>query len=446
MALFGTDGIRGVANQELTPELSLSVAISAARVLVADLGNREARPRAIVGNDSRASGELLEAAVIAGLTSAGVDVHRAGILPTPAIAFLVGDTEADLGIMISASHNPMPDNGIKIFARGGEKLSDTQEARIEEQLNQPWERPIGAHVGRVINDADATEHYLAHLLTSVSTKIAGLKVVVDCANGAASIASPEALRRAGAEVIAISHQPTGWNINDSCGSTHLGNLQAAVKREKADLGIAHDGDSDRCLAVDGNGEIIDGDQIMAILAIGALRDGTLRENTVVATVMSNLGFLHAMRDAGVKVITTQVGDRYVLERMLQGNFSLGGEQSGHLILRDFANTGDGILTALALLQEMKRSNKSAAELASLMQRYPQVLINVKNVDKAKLAHSAAVAQAIGDAESKLADNGRVLLRASGTEPLIRVMVEAQSDTLASEIANSLAKVVEQELR
>ena len=231
MALFGTDGIRGVANQELTPELALSVAISAARVLVADLGNREARPRAIVGNDSRASGELLEAAVIAGLTSAGVDVHRAGILPTPAIAFLVGDTEADLGIMISASHNPMPDNGIKIFARGGEKLSDTQEARIEEQLNQPWERPIGAHVGRVINDADATEHYLAHLLTSVSTKIAGLKVVVDCANGAASIASPEALRRAGAEVIAISHQPTGWNINDGCGSTHLGNLQAAVKRE-----------------------------------------------------------------------------------------------------------------------------------------------------------------------------------------------------------------------
>jgi phosphoglucosamine mutase len=434
MALFGTDGIRGVANQELTPELALSVALSAARVLVKDFGQRENRPRAIVGNDSRASGELLEAAVIAGLTSAGVDVIRAGILPTPAIAFLVDHAEADLGVMISASHNPMPDNGIKIFARGGEKLSDKEEASIEALLNEPWERPIGGKVGRVISDSNSLEDYLAHLLSSISEPLTGIKVVVDCANGAASFASPEALRRAGAEVVAISHQPTGWNINDNCGSTHLENLQATVKEERADIGIAHDGDSDRCLAVDANGEIIDGDQIMAILATGALRDKKLHDNTIVATVMSNLGFLHAMRDSGIKVITTQVGDRYVLEKMLQSNFTLGGEQSGHLILRDFAKTGDGILTALALLQEMKRSGKSAAELARVMQRYPQVLINVRNVDKSKLAQSAVVARAIADAESKLADTGRVLLRASGTEPLIRVMVEAQSDTLASEIA------------
>jgi phosphoglucosamine mutase len=446
VALFGTDGIRGLANGSvLTAEVALSAAVAAAHILVESSSNAGRRPTAIVGQDSRASGEFLEAAVVAGLASAGVDVYRVGVLPTPAIAHLVGSTGADLGVMISASHNPMPDNGIKLFARGGGKLDDAIEAAIEKRMGEPWERPTGRSVGRIYNDDQAANNYIEHLLSSVSTPLAGLKIVVDCANGASSLVAPTVYEKAGATVVAIHHSPDGWNINDGCGSTHLEDLQAAVVREGADFGIAHDGDSDRCLAVDGSGAVVDGDQIMTILAIGLKNLGRLKADTIVATVMSNLGFFHAMKNAGVNVITTSVGDRYVLEKMLEGDFSLGGEQSGHLIIREHAGTGDGILTALALAQEVVRTGKSLGELASAMQRFPQVLINVPNVAKDKLSESTAISTAVSDAEKSLGDEGRVLLRASGTEPLIRVMVEASSDSLAQEIASSLAAVVKAEL-
>jgi len=354
-------------------------------------------------------------------------------------------------VMISASHNAMPDNGIKIFARGGEKLDDAIEAAIETRVNElidgfKWTRPTGKNVGRAIEDESAAELYLKHLLASVKTPLKGLKIVVDCANGASSFVAPEALRRAGAEVVAIYNAPDGWNINDGCGSTHLDELRAAVKKEGADLGIAHDGDADRCLAIDSEGKDVDGDVIMTILALGFKARGALSSNTIVGTVMSNLGFMQAMKEADIRVVTTAVGDRYVLEEMLKNNFSLGGEQSGHLIMREFANTGDGILTALALAQEVAKSGKPLNELASAMKRFPQVLINVKDVAKENLDGSKAIKEAVLAAELSLGDKGRVLLRASGTEPLVRVMVEAQSDSLAKEIATSLAKVVEQELR
>ena len=446
MALFGTDGIRGLANGSLlTAETALSAAVAAAHILVESSSNAGRRPTAIVGQDSRASGEFLEAAVIAGLASAGVDVYRVGVLPTPAVAHLVAARGADLGVMISASHNPMPDNGIKLFARGGGKLDDAIEAAIEKRMGEPWERPTGRAVGRIVNDEKAAAAYIEHLLASVSTPLAGIKIVVDCANGASSLVAPTVYERAGATVVAIHHAPDGWNINEKCGSTHLEDLQAAVVREGADFGIAHDGDSDRCLAVDAHGAVVDGDQIMAILALGFKERGKLSENTIVATVMSNLGFFRAMESAGIEIITTAVGDRYVLEKMLEGNYSLGGEQSGHLIIREHANTGDGILTALALAQEVVRTRKSLTELASAMQRFPQVLINVSGVAKDKLSDSSAVSDAVAKAEAQLGDAGRVLLRASGTENLIRVMVEASSDSLAHEVATELARVVKAEL-
>ena len=446
MALFGTDGIRGLANgQTLTAEIAVDVAVAAAHILVESSSNKGKRPRAIVGQDSRASGEFLEAAVAAGLASAGIDVYRVGVLPTPAIAYLVGESGADLGVMISASHNPMPDNGIKLFSRGGGKLDDSIEAAIEKRMGEPWTRPTGRNVGRIIFDETASARYLNHLATSVTTPLKGLKIVVDCANGASSFVGPLAYEKAGATVVAIHRSPDGWNINENCGSTHLEDLQAAVVKEGADFGIAHDGDADRCLAIDGAGKVVDGDAIMTILAIGFKNRGGLTSNTIVGTVMSNLGFMHAMKDAGISVISTAVGDRYVLEKMIEGDFSLGGEQSGHLIMREFANTGDGILTALQLAQEVVRSGKSLAELASQMQRFPQVLINVSDVKKDKLDESAAIAKAVATAESTLGENGRVLLRASGTEALVRVMVEAASDNLAQDIATSLAAVVKAEL-
>jgi phosphoglucosamine mutase len=445
MALFGTDGIRGLANRDLTAELALDVAVAAAHILVESLGSTSHRPRAIVGQDSRASGEFLEAAVVAGLTSAGVDVYRVGVLPTPAIAFLVGESGADLGVMISASHNAMPDNGIKLFSRGGGKLDDALEAAIEARMREPWDRPTGRDVGRAINDDSAATRYMTHLLASVDTRLDGLKVVIDCANGASSVVAPEVLRRAGAEVITLSNQPDGWNINENCGSTHLESLRSKVLEVGADIGIAHDGDADRCLAIDAQGGDIDGDQILAILATSMKNRGHLKNNVVVATVMSNLGFLHAMKQAGIDVDITSVGDRYVLEKMLADDLSLGGEQSGHVIMREFANTGDGLLTALALLQEIKRSGRTAESLAGQMKRFPQVLINVKNVDKAKLDSSAAIKEVVGIAESELGDAGRVLLRASGTEALVRVMVEASSDSVATDIATRIAGVVAQEL-
>ena len=443
MSLFGTDGIRGLANVDLTAELALDVAVAAAHILVE---NSNDRPRAIVGQDSRASGEFLEAAVVAGLTSAGVDVYRVGIVPTPAVAYLVASTGADLGVMISASHNPMPDNGIKLFQRGGEKLADDVEALVEARIGEPWQRPTGAAVGRVINGDQLVDNYIEHLLSTIDVSLSGLKVVVDCANGASSFTAPVALSRAGAEVIAIANAPDGWNINDGVGSTHLDYLRNAVLKNGADVGIAHDGDADRCLAIDAAGNEIDGDVIMAILAKGFKAQGKLKANTIVGTVMSNLGFMHAMAESGIEVVTTAVGDRYVLEAMLQSDFNLGGEQSGHVIMRDHANTGDGLLTALQLLAEVKRSGQTLQELSRVMVRFPQVLINVKNVAKERLASSTAIADAVKAAEAELGSNGRVLLRASGTEPLVRVMVEAQSDAVAQSVATKLAQVVETELK
>ena len=439
MALFGTDGVRGVANRDLTAELALDLAVAAAHVLAEVGAISKNRPKAIVGQDSRASGEFLEAAIVAGLASAGVDVYKVGALPTPAIAHLVASSGADLGVMISASHNPMPDNGIKFFAKGGGKLDDSLELAIEARLNEPWDRPVGKGVGRVIVDESAAERYIYHLLSSLSVNLAGIKVVVDCANGAASEVAPEVYSRAGAEVIAISNQPNGFNINDNCGSTHLENLIAEVKKHGADLGIAHDGDADRCLAIDADGNLVDGDFILAILA------KEWKVQTVVGTVMTNLGFIKAMTEIGIAFEKTSVGDRYVLENMLANGHKLGGEQSGHIIMRDFANTGDGLLTALQLMSVMAKSKKSLSELAKVMVRFPQVLINVDGVNKANLTTSKAIAAAIGDSESKLGANGRILLRASGTEPLVRVMVEAESTVVAEEIAQKLAALVRLEL-
>ncbi len=445
MALFGTDGVRGLANRELTAELALELAVSAAHIL-GEVGAFEGhRPKAIIGQDSRASGEFLEAATIAGLASAGVDVYRVGILPTPAIAHLVAETGADLGVMISASHNPMPDNGIKFFAKGGGKLDDALEAKIEARLHEKWERPTGDAVGRVVIDESAAERYIYHLLSSLSANLTGIKVVVDCANGASSRVAPKTYERAGAEVIAISASPNGININDGCGSTHLENLKAKVVEVGADLGIAHDGDADRCLAVDAEGNEVDGDFIMAILASDLHARGELSNKTVVGTVMSNLGFIKAMTALGIKVETTAVGDRYVLEKMLADGHILGGEQSGHIIMRNHANTGDGLLTALHLMQAMKNSGKSLAELAAVMVRFPQVLINVKDVKKDSLPTSKKITDAISAKSAALGDRGRILVRASGTEALVRVMVEAESTTEAEQIANELASLVRSEL-
>jgi phosphoglucosamine mutase len=446
MALFGTDGVRGVANKDLTAELAVDLAIAAAHILGEIGAFTGHRPKAIVGQDSRASGDFLEAAVVAGLTSAGVDVYRVGVLPTPAISYLVKESGADLGVMISASHNPMPDNGIKFFARGGDKLADSVEAQIEAHLGEPWDRPTGNDVGRIINDDSAKQKYLTHLLATINTDLAGLKVVVDCANGAASFVAPIAYEKAGAKVTAIAATPTGWNINENCGSTHLENLISEVKKSGADMGVAHDGDADRCLLIDHKGEIIDGDYILMILASALQAGNKLNKKTVVGTVMSNLGFVNAMESDGIAVVKTAVGDRYVLENMLVNNYSLGGEQSGHVILREFSNTGDGLLTALQVMQVVAKSKKSLSELASKMQKYPQVLINVKGVKREKLAASTKISDYIAEQEKSLGSNGRILVRASGTESLIRVMVEAKEMQTAQKIADSIAELVRLELK
>ncbi|WP_018682784.1 phosphoglucosamine mutase [Actinokineospora enzanensis] len=437
--LFGTDGVRGLANSELTPELALRIAAAAARVLAAH--DRSHRPVAVVGRDPRASGEMLEAAVCAGLASAGADVLKVGVLPTPGIAFLVGDLGADMGVVISASHNPMPDNGVKLFAAGGHKLSDEIEDEIEADLDSTAERPTGAGVGRIYEVSDATDRYVAHLLTATPNRLDGLKVVVDCANGAAWATAPRAYREAGAEVIAIHALPDGENINDGCGSTHLDALRAAVLAEGADLGIAHDGDADRCLAVDAAGEVVDGDQIMAVLAL-AMRDaGELTDDSLVVTVMSNLGLHVAMRDAGVKLRTTAVGDRYVLDELRASRLALGGEQSGHVVLPGHATTGDGLLVAMRLMARVAATGRSLAELAGVMTKMPQVLVNVRVADKATVAASTLVSAAVSAVEAELGETGRVLLRPSGTEQLVRVMVEALSQEAAQTAADRLAAVV-----
>ncbi|MFF0340228.1 phosphoglucosamine mutase [Kribbella sp. NPDC004875] len=444
--LFGTDGVRGLANVDLTAELALDLSVAAAHVL-GEAGAFEGhRPRAVVGRDPRASGEFLEAAVVAGLASAGVDVIKLGVLPTPAVAHLTGSTGADLGVMLSASHNPMPDNGIKFLARGGIKLDDVIEDAIEARMGEEWQRPTGADVGRVTDDGRGFETYVSHLVRSAPNRFDGLKVVIDCANGAASQTAPEALRRLGAEVITVAAAPDGLNINLNCGSTHIEGLQREVVGHRADVGIALDGDADRCLAVDANGELVDGDQILAVLALAMRDSGRLSNDTVVATVMSNLGFVQAMVRERIAVEQTKVGDRYVLEAMKAGGHKLGGEQSGHVILSDHATTGDGTLTAVMLLARVAQTGKSLADLAGAMTRLPQVLVNVKNVDKNRAGTDPTVQSAVTEATTRLGDTGRVLLRPSGTEPLVRVMVEAESSDTAHEIAHSLAEVVASSLK
>jgi phosphoglucosamine mutase len=443
--LFGTDGVRGLANRDLTAELVLDLSVAAAHVL-ADLGEFAGhRPTAVVGRDGRASGEFLGAAVVAGLTSAGVDVLDAGLLPTPGVAFLTAHLGADLGVMLSASHNPMPDNGIKFFARGGTKLDDAIEDAVEARMEEPWARPTGAGVGRIRGVGTGRDRYVEHLLAGLPYPLDGLTVVVDCANGAASWTAPEALRRAGATVVAINAEPDGTNINDGCGSTHLEPLRSAVLARGADAGVAHDGDADRCLAVDAAGDTVDGDQILAILALSMLDRGRLTNDTVVSTVMANLGFRLAMERAGVTVVETAVGDRYVLEAMRDGGHVLGGEQSGHVVMLDHATTGDGVLTALHLLSRVAESGKPLGELAAVVQRLPQVLVNVDGVDKARAATDPELASAVAAAEAELGDQGRVLLRPSGTEPLVRVMVEAPSVGQAQAVADRLAGAVRRAL-
>jgi phosphoglucosamine mutase len=434
----------------LTVELALGLAQSAAVVLgkgrVAD-GRRASgrRPIAVVARDPRISGEFLGGAVMAGLASSGVDVYDAGVVPTPALAFLVADFKADLGVMISASHNPAPDNGIKFFATGGTKLPDEVEDRIERALGESKLAPTGGDVGRIRRFSDAEDRYIVHLLSSLPNRLDGIHIVLDCAHGAAAGVSPEVFTDAGARVTVIGADPDGLNINDGVGSTHLDNLAAAVLEHGADLGIAHDGDADRCLAVDHTGKVVDGDQIMAILAIAMKERGALHENTLVATVMSNLGLKRAMADHGITMLETGVGDRYVLEALNEKNLSLGGEQSGHVIMTEFATTGDGILTGLHLVAEVARTGKSLAELASVMTVYPQILVNVRDVDHHRLADNAQIALSVAAAQAALGDTGRVLLRPSGTEPMVRVMVEAEDQSTADRIAHELAEVVRAEL-
>ena len=439
--LFGTDGVRGVANRDLTPELALRLASAAAHELVEERGAVSGRPLAVVGRDTRPSGELLEAAVVAGLLAAGVDVEVLGVTPTPAVAHAVTTSGVDLGVMISASHNPMPDNGIKFFARGGVKLADDVEARIEARLDDEWDRPTGAGVGRRLDDAAErrTAAYVDHLVASLPVRLDGLRVVVDCANGAASTCARQAYSAAGAEVVVINDDVTGYRINDGCGATHPEAVAAAVVAEGADAGLAHDGDADRCVAVDRDGRIVDGDQILAVLALGLKARGALAGDTVVATVMSNLGFKKAMAEHDIAVAETAVGDRYVLERMRADGFSLGGEQSGHVILLEHATTGDGVLTGLHLLARMAETGLPLADLASVVTRLPQVLVNVRVADKD--AAMSRLTDLSAKATEELGDDGRVLVRPSGTEPLIRVMVEAATEERARSVAESLADEV-----
>ncbi|MEY9939880.1 phosphoglucosamine mutase [Streptacidiphilus sp. MAP5-3] len=448
--LFGTDGVRGLANVDLTAEMAMGLSVAAAHVL-GDLGAFEGhRPVAVVGRDPRASGEFLEAAVVAGLASSGVDVLRLGVLPTPAVAYLTEALGVDFGVMLSASHNPMPDNGIKFLAKGGHKLDDAIEDAIEAHFErfggEEWSRPTGAGVGRVRDHEAGLDQYVEHLLSVVPNRLDGLRIVLDTAHGAAAVASPEAFRRAGAELVhIIGAEPDGLNINDGVGSTHLDLLCAAVIEHGADLGIAHDGDADRCLAVDHTGTEVDGDQILAVLALGLRESGALAKDTVVATVMSNLGFKLAMEREGIDLVQTAVGDRYVLESMKEHGYTLGGEQSGHVIMLEHATTGDGTLTGLMLAARVAATKQPLQELAAVMTRLPQVMINVKGVDKTRAALDPELVDAVAAAEKELGDTGRVLLRPSGTEPLVRVMVEAANHDQAQEVCERLAMVVRERL-
>jgi phosphoglucosamine mutase len=450
--IFGTDGVRGVAGVELTAQLAMDLAVAAVPVLApaAAAASSDRRTVAVIGRDSRASGDFLEAAVVAGLASSGVDVLRLGVIPTPGVAYLTGALDADFGVVLSASHNPAADNGIKFFGRGGVKLPDATEDAIEAVMNGGARPPSGPRTpvfGRVTDAYSAHETYLDHLLATLPSEdgqppLRGLRVVVDCAHGAAYSIGPRALRRAGAEVIAIGAAPDGDNINAGVGSTHLDALAAAVLENAADAGLAFDGDADRCLAIDGDGKTLDGDQILTVLASRLKQDGQLAGDAVVVTVMSNLGFHAAMRESDIRVVETPVGDKHVYAAMMDGGYVLGGEQSGHIIQMGYATTGDGVLTGLHLLAAVNSMSIPVSAARKMMTRYPQVLINVRG-DKDRAMADEAVVSALRAAESRLGDAGRVLLRPSGTEPVIRVMVEARESALAEDVAGRLADAVRQ---
>jgi phosphoglucosamine mutase len=440
--LFGTDGVRGIANADLTPELAFRLGEAAGHFL----GDR-GRGRIVVGKDTRRSGDMLEAALVAGICSGGADALTAGIVPTPAVSFLVRDLGADGGVVISASHNPAEYNGIKLFSRDGFKLPDEMEDEIADfvEAERSWRRPTGGDVGSRVEVSDAVERYIAHAVATVEGSLGGLRVAVDCGHGAASLTTVDALRRLGVDVTPLNCDWSGTDINRDCGSTHLGPLQDIVKGGGYDLGIAHDGDADRVLAVDETGEPADGDVIMAVCAAELQRRSRLPRNTVVGTVMSNLGFEVAMRGLGIAVVKTEVGDRYVLDEMRAMGATLGGEQSGHIIFLEHNTTGDGLITALQLLSVMHSTGRSLSDLRTVMTRYPQVLENVPVRDRSRLTTSAALGDAILLAETRLGVSGRVLVRASGTEPLVRVMAEAADEAEARAVVEALVEVVRVEL-
>ncbi|MFW7414543.1 phosphoglucosamine mutase [Demequina sp. SO4-18] len=448
--LFGTDGVRGLANRDITAELAVDLAVAAAFVLAERGEFAGHRPRAVLGRDTRVSGQFLSSAVAAGLASAGVDVLDVGVIPTPGVAYLTASTDADIGVVISASHNPMPDNGIKFFSRGGHKLDDAVEQAIEERLGAEWDRPTGSAVGSISPSGDLAEDYVQHVVSAARSfagtdaPLAGLSIVVDAAHGAASSIGPRALAAAGADVHVMNAAPDGHNINDGVGSTHLDGLSVTVVERGADLGVAYDGDADRCLAVDHTGAVVNGDAIMGLLALAMQRSGALYHDTLVATLMSNLGLHRAMQAAGIAIVESAVGDRYVLEAMRDGGFSLGGEQSGHVIVADYATTGDGVLTSL-LVGAQVAGGESLRDQCASIDTLPQVLVNVPGADRTRVYSDDALQRAVADARAALGDSGRVLLRPSGTENLVRVMVEATTADDAQRHADALADVVRDRL-
>ncbi len=443
---FGTDGVRGVANRDLTPELAFKIGRCGGFVLTK--GKTEGSPRVVIGRDTRISGSMLESALVAGLLSIGAEVMRLGVISTPGVAYLTRALSADAGVMISASHNPVEDNGIKFFGADGFKLSDEKEEEIEALLEQSEDtlpRPAGADVGQVMDYREGGQKYIAFLKSTVQHRFEGLKVVLDCANGAASSLAPQLFADVDADVVTVCCNPDGLNINKDCGSTHPERVREEVLKHEADIGLSFDGDADRLIAVDHTGRIIDGDYVMAICAASMKKRRLLKNNTVVSTVMSNVGFYKALADLGIDTRQTAVGDRYVMEEMRRGPFSLGGEQSGHIIFLDHTTTGDGLLTALQLLDVIKEEGKSLHELSDVMKKYPQLLLNVRVTDKTALYENQRITEAIQDVEQRLEGNGRVLVRPSGTEPIVRVMVEGPDEAVLEQYAGEIADVVKQEL-
>lgn len=444
--LFGTDGVRGVANDSLTPELAYHLGRAAAFIF----GQNKEHPTFLIGRDTRRSGTMLANIMAAGIASAGGDCYMVGVVPTPAIAYLTRTHHMDAGVMISASHNPFEYNGIKFFDGFGYKLPDEMEDKIEEYMLKDeraglQSRPTGAAIGTISNWPELVKEYVDFVCKTTTVDLSGLKVVHDGANGSASVVGPEILRRLGAEVIAIHHEPNGININDNCGSTHLDSLKKAVLENHADVGIANDGDADRCLAVDEKGNEMDGDQIMLLCALKLKEEGKLKQDTVVGTVMSNIGFHKAVKEMGCKSVVTAVGDRYVLERMRKDGYCLGGEQSGHIIFLDFNTTGDGLVTAVQLLSIMKQKGKPLSELAGIMTKYPQILKNVTVQTKSGWEDNSLIQAAISSGEAELGDEGRILVRPSGTEPLIRVMAEGPDLAQLQRIVDEIADVIEREM-